>query len=193
MTQGRKSPSAKNPADKSAAARRRKRRNGILVLLAAAAGGVVGYLGFAGDSDASYAPEDVVREKPIHAVHEMGGGQRIPFLPAGQPQPRIDIPQESYNFGNIGANAVVTRTFVVRNAGEAPLTIARAFTTCGCTTADISARVIPPGKVALVKVRFDAGFHDTRGQMVQRGVIIENNDRNNSRAEIWVRASVGTL
>ena len=46
------------------------------------------------------------------------------------------------------------------------------------------------GKAALIKLIFDAGFHDVRGQVVKRGIIIENNDRKASRAEIWVRAAV---
>ena len=56
--------------------------------------------------------------------------------------------------------------------------------------ADFTARVIPPGKAALVTLVFDAGFHDVRGQTVKRGIIIENNDRGKSKAEIWTRASV---
>jgi len=178
---------------KTAHAARRKSRKGLLALIAAAAIGIGGYLGFAGDSGANYAPEDVVREQGFRAVHEMSGGPRARFLPSGQPQPRIEIPRAAYSFGTIGPKDVVTETFVIRNGGEAPLTIARAFTTCGCTVADISARVIPPGKVALAKIRFDAGFHDTRGQNVQRGLIIESNDRDNPKAEIWVRASVASF
>ena len=41
-------------------------------------------------------------------------------------------------------------------------------------------------------LRFDAGYHDTRGQSVRRGVIIENNDPNNPQMEIWAEASVRT-
>lgn len=138
----------------------------------------------------SYAEEDVVRDGSFVAVHEMEGGPQIPFLPADQPQPKISVPSDFYNFGRIGPRDVVRRKFVIRNEGEAPLTISRAYTTCGCTTAEFSARVIPPGKVALVTLIFDAGFHDARGQTVDRGIIIESNDRNNSQAEIWTRASV---
>ena len=139
---------------------------------------------------ATYAPEDVVRVRPFRAIHEMGSGPRIPFLPADQPQPRIVVTERVHDFGTIGPRDVVMQTFVIRNGGQGPLTISRAYTTCGCTTADITARVIPPGKVALVKLKFDAGFHDTRGQTVKRGLIIENNDRRQSKAEIWTRASV---
>jgi len=73
------------------------------------------------------------------------------------------------------------------------LTISRAFTTCGCTTAEITARVIPPKKVALARVRVDMGYHDTRGQDVRRGLIIESNDREDQRTEVWVHASASSF
>ena len=164
----------------------------VMVGLAAMLGGAYFYL--SGESEAyqplKYSEDEVVREKPIHAVHEMGGGPPIPFLAKDKPQPKIVVPEGTYNFGNIGPKAKVEYRFAVRNEGEAPLTISRAYTTCGCTTADFTARVIPPGKLALVTLTFDAGFHDTRGQQVRRAVIIENNDRNNAKAEVWTRASV---
>jgi hypothetical protein len=159
-----------------------------LLLVAGAA-----YL-FLGDQEKrlyAYTSEDVVHGQPIHAVHEMRPGPQIPFLPRNQSQPNIEVPENVYDFGRVGATAILKRRFVIRNTGDAPLTISRAYTTCGCTTAHLTARVIPPGKVAEVTLIFDAGFHDTRGKRVQRGLIIENNDRRRSKAEIWVRAAVG--
>jgi hypothetical protein len=137
-----------------------------------------------------YAQEEVAHDRPFRAIHEMRAGPPIPFLPADQPQPKIVVPSSFYDFGQIGAKAVVKRRFLVRNEGDAPLTISRAYTTCGCTVADFTARVIPPGKAALVTLILDAGFHDVRGQTVKRGIIIENNDRRKSKAEIWTRATV---
>ncbi len=137
-----------------------------------------------------YAPEDIVYDEPIHAIHEMGEGPSIPFLPRDQAQPVIVVSEKSYDFGSIGPIDVVERTFVIFNTGNAPLTISRAYTTCGCTTADITAKTIPPGKVATVTITFDAGFHETAGQTVRRGLIIENNDPRQSQAEIWIQAAV---
>ncbi|MCA9872868.1 MAG: DUF1573 domain-containing protein [Anaerolineales bacterium] len=141
-------------------------------------------------ADTSYAPEDVATTQPIFAVHEMNEGPPIPFLPKNQAQPDIQVPEKFYDFGTIGPQDVVEREFIIRNTGEAPLTISRAYTTCGCTTAEVSASVIPPGKVATVKLIFDAGFHDTAGQTVRRGIIFENNDPGQSQSEIWVQAQV---
>lgn len=137
-----------------------------------------------------YTPEDVARDRPIFAIHEMNEGPPIPFLPRDEAQPSGLVPEKSYDFGIVGPHDVVTRTFIIRNTGEAPLTISRAYTTCGCTTAEISASVIPPGMVAEATLIFDAGYHDTAGQSVRRGLIIENNDPNQSEAEYWITADV---
>jgi hypothetical protein len=85
---------------------------------------------------------------------------------------------------------VVTYDFAIANTGNAPLTINRAYTTCGCTTAEFTATVIPPGKMSVVTMILDAGFHDVRGQTVRRGIIIENNDPETPQVEIWAQATV---
>ena len=154
--------------------------------------GLVSYITSPPSASASseYDLADVVTDQPIVAVHEMGEGPAIPFLLSSQAQPKIQIPEKSFDFGVIGPKDIVEQEFIIRNVGDAPLRISRAYTTCGCTTAEISASVIPPGKVATIRLIFDAGFHDTSGQTVRRGLIIENNDPQQSQAEIWVQASV---
>ena len=138
----------------------------------------------------NFPGETIATERPLLAVHDMGAPADIPFLPKDGPQPNVAVPATSYDFGRIGAQDVVRRTFLVRNEGDAPLTISRAYTTCGCTTANISASIIPPGQAATVELVFDAGFHDSAGQTVRRGVILENNDPEQPQAEIWVQATV---
>lgn len=139
-----------------------------------------------------YQPQDIVSDFPLHAVHEMepSSAGSIPFLPKEGPQPEIKISEVFYDFGSIGPTEVAKHDFIIANHGDAPLTIYRAYTTCGCTTADFTSTVIPPGKVAIMTLILDAGFHDARGQTVRRGVIIENNDPNNSQIEIWSQAKV---
>lgn len=178
--------------------RRRQQRNGKSPVLVALAG-ILLILAAAipllqqrqsAAAAANFGDVDLADQGPFIAQHEMGAGPPIPFLPTGGPQPAIVLPQTSYDFGRVGPTEVVEHTFVLRNDGDAPLTISRAYTTCGCATAEFSAGVIPPGQVATVKVVFDAGFHDTAGQTVRRGIIIENNDPNRSQAEFWVQATV---
>jgi hypothetical protein len=136
----------------------------------------------------------VVNDMPIQAVHEMNGLDTgsIPFLPEGGPQPNIVVEQNFFDFKQVGASDVVQHEFVIRNDGDAPLTISRAFSTCACTTAYFTASVIPPGKIAIMTLTFDAGYHDVRGQTVRRGIIIESNDPDQPETEIWTQATVRT-
>lgn len=144
----------------------------------------------------AYRSEDIARDQPLHAVHEMDMpgmemSKPIPFLPQDGPQPLIAIPATFYDFGSIGPTDVVQRDFVIVNRGQAPLTISRAYTSCDCTSADFTAAIIPPGKVSIVTIRFDAGFHpEAAGTTVQRTLIIQNNDPNNSQLEITIEAAV---
>lgn len=160
------------------------------ILLVGAAGWFVWNGGASAQTPIDYRPEDISYDQPLHAEHEMGSGPPIPFLPKDGPQPQIAVNEKFHDFGSVGSTEVMTREFVVANEGEAPLTISRAYTTCGCTTAEFTSSVIPPGKVAVVTLVFDAGFHDVRGQTVRRGLIIENNDPDRPNLEIWTQASV---
>lgn len=144
----------------------------------------------AGAQTIDYTEAQVARANPILAVHEMEAGPPIPYLPASSPQPSIAVNEDFVNVGSVGPTEVIERKFVIANTGDGPLTISRAYTTCGCTTAEISSATIPAGQVAEVNLIFDAGFHDTRGQVVRRGLIIENNDPEQPVREIWIQASV---
>jgi hypothetical protein len=135
---------------------------------------------------------EAVAGVPLHAIHEMTGSQfaSIEFFPPNEPQPKLQATHEFYDLGSIGNQEVVEHQIAIKNIGDAPLTISRAYTTCGCTTAHIDATVLQPGEATLVTVTLDAGFHDVGGQTVRRGVIIESNDPNNPEFTFWMEASV---
>lgn len=158
---------------------------GIIVL-------VVSSSAAASKADTSYAPADVVNDAPMHGIHEMGPSTvSAVFIPNDQPQPRIGIPQTYQNLGSVPASSEARYTFVIRNEGEAALTISRIYTTCGCTVADLTSSIIPPGKVSLLTVIVDADFHpEAIGTTVRRGVIIESNDRSRRSSEVWVQAFI---
>ena len=71
-----------------------------------------------------------------------------------------------------------------------PLVISSGYTTCGCTTAELSTAEIPVDKSGLVTVYFDPQ-HASPGSVVRRGVILETNDPQKPQIEIWIQASVG--
>jgi hypothetical protein len=131
---------------------------------------------------------EVVNNRPLHAGHTIPA--EAPNRMAAEGQARVEIPTDFYDFGTISAQAVIRHDFLVINRGSGPLVIRRAYTTCGCTTADLTASVIPPGKASRVTLIFDAGFHPFAGQTVRRGLVLETNDPNHPQAEIWVQVSV---
>ncbi len=158
-----------------------------LILLVLLTGGWVALA--RGKSRTSSVSVEIVYSQPLQASHAMPTGL-APLPEPGADQPRIEIPSAFYDFGAISSQAVVQRDFLLINRGSAPLIIQQAYTTCGCTTAKLTASVIPPGKASRATIIFNAGFHPVAGQTVRRGLVLETNDPSHPEAEIWVQASV---
>ncbi len=163
---------------------------GIIIV---AVWGIVGYGGGKSSEDQIiFKPEDIVYDSPLVAIHEIFPPtiSTIKFLPKDGPQPKIAVSESFHNFGKIWSSEIAEFDFVIANTGNAPLIISRAYTTCGCTTAEFTSTIIPPGKVIIMKLFLNTKFHDSRGQIFRRGVIIENNDPGNSQIEIWYQAKI---
>lgn len=163
-----------------------------IVVVAVIYSGILGLI--RAEQRLQYTPADVVYGEKVRAVHGMGidrSGEILETYPANQgKEPMIRVSEAFYDFGEVAAQIVLRRTFVIANTGQSTLIIQSAYTTCGCTMADFTATEIPPGKVVLMTLQFDPGYHDMRGTTVRRGVIIETNDPNHPTQEIWVQASV---
>lgn len=109
--------------------------------------------------------------------------------PEGSPAPHLDLPMREYDFGRIGKSQNVTAVFAVQNTGQADLVIAGIVTSCGCTTAEISNNVIPPGRRADLAVTFDPDFHEVNGE-ITRVVWLATNDPALPLAEVRIMADV---
>jgi hypothetical protein len=109
--------------------------------------------------------------------------------PADAPVPRLELPSASHSFGRIYSSWDVTHVFAVQNAGTADLKIGNLVTSCGCTVAELSSNVIPPGQRADLTVTFDANFHATHGE-VTRLVWFATNDPTHPWVEVRVDADV---
>jgi hypothetical protein len=131
--------------------------------------------------------------KPLRGTHDMS------LLPAELPQPqavpegtevpRVDIPQASYDFGTIPPSPPVAYVFAIQNTGTAPLKLSNLVTSCGCTVAELSSSVIPPGERADLEVIFDPDYHVTVGE-VTRVVWMVSDDPTQPWLEIMVTADV---
>ena len=132
-------------------------------------------------------------KRPLRGGHDM---QLIPQrTPAPQPAPervvlpRLDLPSASHDFGAIAKRPDLAHVFAVQNTGTADLKIWNLVTSCGCTTADLSSSVIPPGQRADLTVTFDPDFHATQGSVV-RLVWFATNDPTQPWAEMRLTADV---
>lgn len=141
-------------------------------------------------SPPAYRPEEVATGKPVLAVQGLPGAVHYPVSMNRGPAPRLEIAPAYFDFGRIAADEIVAHTFVLRNRGSADLLIRRAYTTCECTRAEISASTIPPGKVALVTVLYDPRLHGQPGATLRRGVVLESNDPDHLQSEIWIQVRI---
>ena len=131
--------------------------------------------------------------RPLTGTHDM---KRIPAqtpapqaAPKGVTVPLLQMPSASHDFGSIPKRPVVTHIFAVQNTGTADLVLSNMVTSCGCTTAEVSSSVIPPGQRADLTVTFDPGFHKIEGEAV-RLVWFGTNDPTQPWVEVRITADV---
>ena len=68
---------------------------------------------------------------------------------------KITFDEKRYNFGTVNEGDIVRHEYKFTNTGKAPLIIALAKSTCGCTIPDWPKEPIPPNGTGVIKVRFD--------------------------------------
>ena len=187
--------------------RRSSRRRDPLVWLAAVPVVIVALLVFNAYQSGAFAkaPESSRSEDPAslpplaNAGPVLQGGHDMALIPERTPTPqaapadvavpRVAIAASFHDFGRIYERWDVTHIFSVQNAGDADLVISNLVTSCGCTVAEISSSVIPPGQRADLAVTFDANFHETNGG-VTRLVWFATNDPTQPWVEVRVTADV---
>jgi len=144
------------------------------------------------------AAADMVYADPMWAMHVgMQGmsGMMAGSNPtqAGSPAtgtPLADMDVRFFDFGSLSGSQEVSHSFILANRGDAPLMVTHAYATCGCTSAMISAAVIPPGKAGLVTVYFSPMMSAGGSEAIRRGIILETNDPLQPEIEIWVQAAL---
>lgn len=70
--------------------------------------------------------------------------------------PKLVCEVPVYQFGRTNQAAVVTHVFMIRNEGDTTFVAGMPRTTCGCTKARISKRMIGPGETAELTAVFTA-------------------------------------
>jgi hypothetical protein len=102
-------------------------------------------------------------------------------------QPKIQLIDPNYNFGNLTNGVPVTHTFKIRNAGTGTLIIGAVNTSCGCTAAKPTKSTLAPGEQSEVQVTFDTRFE--KGPAT-RTITVLNNDPKDPQAELTIKGDV---
>lgn len=159
-----------------------------VIVLGVVAGLVYGY-GWGPSASVSPQPSETQSDslvplstqgKSLSGWHDMANIPKYTYRPPlakGTPQPDITVRPTNRDLGYVGRTDVVNLNYAVVNEGNQDLVVDSLVTSCGCTTAELSNNIIPPGHRADLKVRFDVGFHKMqRGERVVRIVWLKTND-----------------
>lgn len=94
-------------------------------------------------------------------------------IPARANIPKLFIPVECYDFGEITEGKTVEHAFIIKNTGKVPLEIKSVTPDCNCAKARLSTSRIKAGKEGKIIVTFNS-----QGQSgsFTKLIIIETND-----------------
>lgn len=70
--------------------------------------------------------------------------------------PVVTVPAAEHDFGTIFQGESVRHVFIFTNTGSAPLTVEKVSSSCGCTAALASAKVLAPGESGEIQTTFDS-------------------------------------
>lgn len=109
--------------------------------------------------------------------------------------PHLNMSQESWDAGTIVQGEVVTKTFILTNAGEADLSINKVRPSCGCLAVFTFNPRLSPGQSTELKATFDS--KGLKGDF-EKYIYIESNDPDaphkvvtiTGRAEVLPRISI---
>ncbi|MEN6450290.1 MAG: DUF1573 domain-containing protein, partial [Thermoguttaceae bacterium] len=129
-------------------------------------------------------PVDSSRRAGFADAH--GVDRDRPALKAGG-SPKVVVKEKEYHFGTLDIAAKGSHDFVFRNAGDAPLKLASAGTSCRCTVSELSSHPIPPGESGKVTVSWKP--IDNVGPYEQTATILTN-DPEQPRIELTITGRV---
>jgi len=101
--------------------------------------------------------------------------------------PKVVFKTETWNFGNIKDNVHISQDFVFTNVGDAVLIITKVDASCGCTAVLVTDKKIEPGKMGMVKVKFDSSGYEGE---VSKVVYVETNDPSKPRIALNINGFI---
>jgi hypothetical protein len=101
--------------------------------------------------------------------------------------PQIEFDERDHNWGTVFEGEKVTHIFNFTNIGESELVIDKVKSSCGCTAALVSEKVIPPGGKGEVKATFDSS---RRAGKQTKTITVTSNDPKEPTAKLSITGLV---
>lgn len=101
--------------------------------------------------------------------------------------PIAKVDNLEHNFGKVKLGELYTHDFKITNDGNTPLVIRAVNTTCGCTIARLSKKVVAPGETITISATFD-----TKGRegAQQKSIDVITNAPNSPYIKLWILADI---
>ena len=120
--------------------------------------------------------------------------QQLPVAtaPPGEkmaPQPRLELPETSFQAGPVQPGGLVTHEFELKNEGDAPLIINQIQAGCSCLVTAPNQAAIEPGATGRVTVSLSI-FREWAGRRVSRAVWLLTNDPLAPQTRLLITAQV---
>lgn len=109
------------------------------------------------------------------------------LVPVGKPQPRIEVDNEEYDFGEMERNGSGQHAFVITNTGQGELVLQQGDTTCKCTMSQLANNRIAPGDSALVTLSW---IGESNSDFFEQSAQIFTNDRRRRYIILKVRGQL---
>ncbi len=103
--------------------------------------------------------------------------------------PKLELPESAHDFGTMNSVTSGTHAFVVRNVGQAPLSLKVGPTSCKCTVAGLEKSEIQPGEQTTVLLEWTTG----RLPLYAHQATIFTNDPARKSFDLEVRGKVRML
>jgi hypothetical protein len=113
--------------------------------------------------------------------------------PAAQARPGspvIEFDERVHDFGVVNQDMFLKHQFVIKNAGSAVLAIRNVSTSCGCVTATVERKAIPPGGSSPLEVTLGMRFFSGQGNKTLQ---IDSNDPSHPTSTLEIKYDIQRL
>jgi len=127
-------------------------------------------------------PADTTTESPVVA-QDQAPAEETPAIRG----PRIFCEEPNFDFGMVDNQNTIEHTYVFKNIGDTTLEISSVRPACGCTVADMSEKIIPPGGESRLTARLSL---QGRTGPQSKAITINSNDPENPQYRVNLSGTI---